>query len=176
MVLREFKEAISIIDPELQQYDIILNVQGDEPLVDPEHINRMLEVLSEEDSDIVTLIQELNDEEDFLNPNVVKAVPTLFEDDYCDINYFSRSPVPYMKEFRSGLAFRHIGIYGFTSTAFSEVSELEPSILEETESLEQLRWLQNHLIISGIAVEGTYLGVDTPDDLKAVENFLTSKN
>jgi len=106
----------------------------------------------------------------------VKAVPTTFDEGFCDITYFSRSPIPYMDEFRPEVAFKHIGIYGFTATAFEETKSLDPSLLEEVERLEQLRWVQNHLVVSAMVTETLLIGVDTPEDLTAVENILKSKN
>ncbi|MBR9859549.1 3-deoxy-manno-octulosonate cytidylyltransferase [bacterium] len=167
-------EAMEILDPDGDQYDVIINVQGDEPLIQASEIDAMLDLFEDEEIDVLTLIQQIDSEEAYRNPNIVKAIPTLFEDDFCDISYFSRSPVPYMKEFVPGNAFKHIGVYGFTATALAEIASMPPSPLEEMEQLEQLRWIQNHLLISGLLTENTYIGVDKPDDIQAVENFLTS--
>ena len=80
--------------------------------------------------------------------NVVKAIPTAFDDGFCDISYFSRAPIPYMDNFLANMAFKHIGVYGFTATTFEEIRNLVYTELEESERLEQLRWLQNHIVIS----------------------------
>lgn len=165
-------EALELLDPEGKAYDVVINVQGDEPLLQAENINQMLTLFQEEDVDVVTLIQAIEDEAEYRNPNVVKAVPSMFQDDFCDICYFSRSPIPYMKEFTLGLAFKHIGVYGFTATALEEVKDMLPSPLEQAESLEQLRWIQNHLVISGVLCHNQLIGVDTAEDLLAVENLL----
>lgn len=167
-------EALDILDPDLSLYDVIINVQGDEPLINPNDINALLELFEEDEVDIATLITDIEKEEDYRNPNVVKAVPTLFNDDFCDILYFSRSPIPYMKRFEKGLAFKHIGVYAFTATAFQEIQSLDPSPYEISEKLEQLRWIQNHLVISAYKTSSTLIGVDSKEDLLAVENFLTS--
>ncbi len=119
-------------------------------------------------------MQPISNEDDYLNPNVVKAVPTTFDEGFCDVCYFSRSPIPFMDSFKENIAFKHIGIYGFTATAFEEIKNLEPSILEENERLEQLRWIQNHMVISAIVSENKLHGVDTQADLLAVENILKS--
>jgi 3-deoxy-manno-octulosonate cytidylyltransferase (CMP-KDO synthetase) len=153
-----------------------LNIQGDEPLISPQDINRLLYLFEEEDIDIGTFIQPITGEHDYLNPNVVKTIPTSFDEGFCDICYFSRSPIPYMDIFKPDIAFKHIGIYGFTATAFEEMKNLDQSILEKSERLEQLRWLQNHLVISAIVTENAMHGVDTPEDLIAVENILKSQN
>jgi len=170
------EEAMEILSSDGTEYDVIINVQGDEPLISAADINRMLDLFEEEDVDVLTFIQPINDEAEYRNPNIVKAVPTTFDEGFCDITYFSRSPIPYMDEFRPEVAFKHIGIYGFTATAFEETKSLDPSLLEEVERLEQLRWVQNHLVVSAMVTETLLIGVDTPEDLIAVENILKSKN
>ena len=170
------EEAMEILSSDGTEYDVIINVQGDEPLISAADINRMLDLFEEEDVDVLTFIQPINDEAEYRNPNIVKAVPTTFDEGFCDITYFSRSPIPYMDEFRPEVAFKHIGIYGFTATAFEETKSLDPSLLEEVERLEQLRWVQNHLVVSAMVTETVLIGVDTPEDLTAVENILKSKN
>ena len=169
-------EALELIDPQASIYDVIVNVQGDEPLIKSSDLNKLLRLFEEDEVDIATLIKAIDNEDDYRNPHIVKAVPTLFEDDYCDISYFSRSPIPYMKQFEPGFAFQHIGVYAFTSTAIDEIKGLDSSPLEKAESLEQLRWLQNHLLISGCITESSLLGVDNPEDIRAVENILTSNS
>ena len=167
-------EAIEILNSNGEEYDVILNIQGDEPLVKPQDINRLLFLFEEEDIDIGTYIQPITKEQDYQNLNVVKAIPTSFDDGFCDVCYFSRSPIPHMDEFKENIAFKHIGIYGFTATAFEEIKSLESSILEENERLEQLRWIQNHMVVSAIVTENILHGVDTQEDLTAVENILKS--
>jgi len=80
-----------------------------------------------------------------------------------------------MEVFRPEVAFKHIGIYGFTATAFEETKSLDPSLLEEVERLEQLRWVQNHIVVSAMVTENILIGVDTPEDLVAVEAILKNK-
>ena len=168
------EEAIEILNSGGEEYDVIINIQGDEPLIKPQDINRLLYLFEEEDIDIGTFIQPISNEDDYLNPNVVKAVSTTFDEGFCDVCYFSRSPIPFMDSFKENMAFKHIGIYGFTATAFEEIKNLEPSILEKNERLEQLRWIQNHMVISAIVSENKLHGVDTQADLLAVENILKS--
>ena len=168
------EEVIEILNSGGEEYDVIINIQGDEPLIKPQDINRLLFLFEEEDIDIGTFIQPISNENDYLNKNVVKAVPTSFDEGFCDICYFSRSPIPHMDNFEENIAFKHIGIYGFTATAFEEIKNLESSILEENERLEQLRWLQNHMVVSAIVTENILHGVDTKEDLTAVENILKS--
>ena len=169
------EEAMEILISDGTEYDVIINIQGDEPLISAGDINRMLDLFEEEDVDVLTFIQPINNEADYRNTNVVKAVPTSFDEGFCDVCYFSRSPIPFMDEFRPEVAFKHIGIYGFTATAFEEIKNLDASLLEEVERLEQLRWVQNHIVVSAMVTENVLIGVDTPEDLAAVENILKSK-
>jgi 3-deoxy-manno-octulosonate cytidylyltransferase (CMP-KDO synthetase) len=169
------EEAMEILTSDGSEYDVIINVQGDEPLISELDINRMLALFEEEDVDVLTLIQPIDNEEDYRNSNIVKAVPTSFDEGFCDVCYFSRSPIPFMDTFRPEVAFKHIGIYGFTATAFEEIKNLDASLLEEVERLEQLRWVQNHIVVSAMVTENQMIGVDTPADLALVENILKSK-
>jgi 3-deoxy-manno-octulosonate cytidylyltransferase (CMP-KDO synthetase) len=166
---------MEILNSDGTEYDVIINVQGDEPLISASDINRMLDLFEEEDVDVLTFIQPIDNEADYKNTNIVKAVPTSFDEGFCDICYFSRSPIPYMEVFRPEVAFKHIGIYGFTATAFEETKSLDPSLLEEVERLEQLRWVQNHIVVSAMVTENILVGVDTPEDLVAVEAILKNK-
>lgn len=168
-------EAIEILEAQGLEYDVIINVQGDEPLINHEDIDNLIALMEDGDVDVATLITPIKTEDEWKNPNVVKAVTTLFEDSYCDINYFSRAPIPYSTEFNQNSAFKHIGVYAFTNTALQEISTMPPSPLEQLERLEQLRWLQNHLLISGIITENQLVGVDTPEDLQNVEKILKSR-
>ena len=165
-------EAVHLLEIEGKEYDVILNVQGDEPLINPEDLNKLINLFENEDVDVATLISPIKYEADYRDKNVVKATTTLFDEGYCDVSSFSRSPIPYMEEFKSGVAFQHIGVYGFTSMAFKEIENMHPTELEQTEKLEQLRWMQNHLIISAIVTNSELIGVDTPEDLKKAEALL----
>ena len=169
------EEAIEILNSNGEEYDVIFNIQGDEPLVKTQDINRLLFLFEEEEIDIATFIQPITNEKDYQNINIVKAIPTSFDGGFCDICYFSRSPIPHMDDFKKNIAFKHIGIYGFTATAFEEIKSLKFSILEENERLEQLRWIQNHMVVSAIVTENILHGVDTKEDLTAVENILKSQ-
>tara|TARA_B100001059_G_scaffold171198_1_gene171304 strand:- start:5694 stop:6443 length:750 start_codon:yes stop_codon:yes gene_type:complete len=169
------EEAIEILNSNGEEYDVIFNIQGDEPLVKTQDINRLLFLFEEEEIDIATFIQPITNEKDYQNINIVKAIPTSFDGGFCDICYFSRSPIPHMDNFKKNIAFKHIGIYGFTATAFEEIKSLKFSILEENERLEQLRWIQNHMVVSAIVTENILHGVDTKEDLTAVENILKSQ-
>jgi len=173
-------EACEQIIDENDEYDVIINVQGDEPLIDPKDINRIVDMFDEEETDIATLISEIKSSEELFDHNVVKAVVTDFEDGVADALYFSRSPIPYQRDMdeskwlENNTYYRHIGLYGFSAEALASIKWLKESELEKAEKLEQLRWLQNHFVVSVARTKNKPLGVDTPEDVDVVEKVLKS--
>ncbi|MCB0735423.1 MAG: 3-deoxy-manno-octulosonate cytidylyltransferase [Flavobacteriales bacterium] len=169
-------EAFERILDDGEEYDVIINVQGDEPLIDPEDITRLINMMEEEETDIGTLVRVMDSVDDVLNPNVVKVVTTVFDEGLGDALYFSRLPIPYNRENPKDIDpenyYQHIGIYAFQSEALVSLKNSTPSPLEEAEKLEQLRWLQNHFVVSVIETEHKSIGVDTPEDVAIVENIL----
>lgn len=158
----------------LPQHLIVVNVQGDEPLIEPELINRTAEVLVENNVQMATAAHELHDFDEFVNPNVVKVLL----DKNRNAMYFSRAPIPYPRDtMRENLrelpketaALRHIGIYAYRAGFLQRYAEMAESPLETIESLEQLRVLWHGF---PIAVEVTghapAAGVDTQEDLDRV--------
>ncbi len=150
----------------------IVNIQGDEPLINPAAIEAVaLHLRREPDESMVTLAAPIS-EQDFADPNVVKVV--------CDRRgyalYFSRASIPYPRN--SGLAERlaHVGIYGYRKDVLSRLAALEPSPLERSESLEQLRALENGIPIRVLEVAASEPGVDTPEDLARAEAMLAANN
>ncbi|HHK6004796.1 TPA: 3-deoxy-manno-octulosonate cytidylyltransferase [Neisseria subflava] len=158
----------------LPQHLIVVNVQGDEPLIDPELINRTAEVLVENNVQMATAAHELHDFDEFMNPNVVKVIL----DKNRNAIYFSRAPIPYprdvmrarKRELPSETAvLRHIGIYAYRAGFLQRYSEMDVSPLETIESLEQLRVLwHGYPIAVEIAQEAPAAGVDTQEDLDRV--------
>ena len=150
--------------------DIAVNVQGDEPMIEPSSIDKAIEVLvNDSKADIATLIREINEEEEIKNPNVVKAVKD--NNDYA--MYFSRSPIPYERNKNQAPNYAHIGLYVYRREALLKMAKLPQSVLEKAESLEQLRALQNGMKIKTAIVNYKPVGIDTKEDfeefLKAVE-------
>jgi 3-deoxy-manno-octulosonate cytidylyltransferase (CMP-KDO synthetase) len=152
---------------------LIVNVQGDEPLMPPAMIREAAELLAADaQADIATLCHALHTREDWLNPNFVKVVM----DARGHALYFSRAPIPWKREGTSresalpfGLAYRHIGLYAYRAGALARFAALPSSALEQCEALEQLRALENGLRIRvGISAVPPPRGVDTEDDLNAV--------
>jgi 3-deoxy-manno-octulosonate cytidylyltransferase (CMP-KDO synthetase) len=147
----------------------ICNLQGDEPLIKPESIDAVIRnVKEDEKADISTLIRVLDSEEEINNPNLVKCV--------VDKNnfalYFSRSKIPY--ERNSGIAtfYGHLGIYGYKRKALETMTKLPQTPLEKTESLEQLRALENGMKIKTSVVDFVPVGIDTKEDLEKFEKIL----
>jgi len=167
-------EVINPLDVE-----VVVNIQGDEPLVHYSMIDGLANVLLEDRSvQMATVIKRIKDTDELTNPNVVKAV--IDKDGYA--LYFSRSPIPYYRASKPALAnaglemvfYKHIGIYAYTKDFLFTYTNLPKSGLEETEKLEQLRALENGYKIKTIETEFDTVGVDTPEDLKKVEEVLKS--
>ena len=149
--------------------DFILNVQGDEPLIPPSYIDLLAEKLWQNQA-ITTLIYPLMLEK-ILEKSVVKVVRTKSN----RALYFSRSVIPFSVSEKNQNYFGHIGIYGFPRTIFDQIVKIPVSFLECTESLEQLRWLENDFSIYTVAVEKPTFGVDTPADVEKIRQQLLSE-
>lgn len=148
------------------EFDYIVNLQGDEPLIKPESIDEIIKAL-QTGADISTLIRVLKDEEDINNPNCVKCVV----DNNNLALYFSRSKIPYERNSNQAEFYGHIGIYGYTRDALLKMTSTPQSMLEKAESLEQLRALQSGLKIKTIKVDFVPVGIDTEEDLKKFEKI-----
>lgn len=141
-------------------YDQVMNVQGDEPLIDVNAIDAVIEVLQTTGVDMATLAAPIESDEEWQSRDVVKVVTALSG----DALYFSRAPL-------AG-AQRHVGIYGYQTGVLRTLAALAPSPLERAESLEQLRALQNGLKIRVVQTTRPHLGVDRPEDVARVEHEL----
>ncbi len=147
----------------------VINIQGDEPLIDPTAIDRIAAHLCESPADPMVTLATAADPEDAENPDVVKVVV----DRQGYALYFSRSAIPYPRSPQDATASRHIGIYGYQMAALRRLAELEPTPLERSESLEQLRALENGISIRVLLTDHAWAGVDTMEDLARVETLLT---
>ncbi len=144
--------------------DLIVNVQGDEPFIDPVQINDLIRLFEEEAScDIGTLVKRLeSSHSDITDPNKVKVVLAKNR-----AMYFSRSPIPYQRNKDVETPYyKHVGLYAYKTDVLKEIAQLQAGILEQTESLEQLRWLENNFVIMVKETNLETPNVDTPDDLK----------
>jgi 3-deoxy-manno-octulosonate cytidylyltransferase (CMP-KDO synthetase) len=151
------KAALDSLDKE-RKYDVVINVQGDIPTISPLSIRAALTPLEEPSVDISTLVAEIKTQEELLNPNVVKAVLAASG----RALYFSRALVPT----GSGPVYHHIGLYGYRRKALERFVQLQPSPLELRERLEQLRALEDGMVISAAVVDDIPLGVDDRDELE----------
>jgi len=142
--------------------EIWVNWQGDEPFIDSEVIGELLQSIEEEDQQIWTLKKSITEDADLLNPHIVKVVTDLRG----KALYFSRSPIP-----SKGPAFKHVGIYAFHGPALEAIGKLSPSPLEEAESLEQLRFLENGFSIQVHQTHQEIFGIDTKEELAIAEEM-----
>ena len=151
--------------------DVVLNLQGDEPTLDPLALEALLALMSRDPSlPMGTLVAPIRSREEFDNPNVVKVA--LGEEGRC--LYFSRSPVPFCRELAFGRAplWRHVGIYAFRKEFLKAFTSWPRGALERTESLEQLRALERGAVIRAARVQWPGCAVDSPEDIRAAEAFL----
>lgn len=151
------------------EISFIVNLQGDEPMMKPEFIDEVIKnVKFDDNADLSTLIRIINDKDEVNNPNLVKCVVN--KDSYA--MYFSRSPIPF--ERKSGIAsyFGHIGIYGYKRDALIKMTTLPQTPLEQTESLEQLRALENCMKIKTSVVDFAPVGIDTAEDLEKFKSLI----
>ena len=160
-------EALNAADPE-RRADIIVNVQGDLPTLEPRDLAAAVALLEDRDVDIGTIAAEITNKEDRGNPNVVKVVGSQIAPGRLRALYFTRSAAPS----GDGPLYHHIGLYAYRRDALARFVKLPPSLLEQREKLEQLRALENGMRIDVAIVDSVPLGVDTPDDLDAARKLL----
>ena len=155
----------------LKGFTHVINVQGDEPLVDPATITKLAKTMAESrDIAMITSASIFEPGDDIANANAVKVVV----DRRGDALYFSRSPIPFVRNETPGLKFfRHQGIYGYTLKLLFQFVKWKPTLLEKAESLEQLRALENGVKIRVVFVKHLSVGVDTPADAAAVTPLLS---
>lgn len=161
-------DRVAEVAEKAADFDVIINIQGDEPLLDPAQLDELCNVFVEKpEVNIATFRKQIERLEEIENPNVVKVVT----DAQGYALYFSRAAVPFA---RTGAPdyYKHIGLYAFRRETLLQVARLRTSALEEAESLEQLRWLENGYRIFTLETQTETLAVDTPEDVAAVEAAL----
>lgn len=165
-------EVIQIIEGIDLQNDIVVNIQGDEPFIDPLQIDLVLDVFSNPEVQIGTLISKIVNPDDLFNPNVVKVIV----DKARKALLFSRSAIPFVRGrnnndwLENGSFYRHIGLYAYKANVLNKLIELPESEIEKLESLEQLRWLYNGYSIFTSESDIETIGIDTPEDLLKLTN------
>lgn len=153
-----------------QRFEYVVNIQGDEPLIQAEHLQTLVECMRIPGTQIATLIRPLEDRKELQNPNVVKVVV----DKSFQALYFSRAPIPFIRDSGAGKSpaapshFSHIGLYAFRREVLQQVVKLPHTTLEKAESLEQLRWLEHGIPIRTAITQLPSIGVDTPEDLENI--------
>ncbi|MGL4672399.1 MAG: 3-deoxy-manno-octulosonate cytidylyltransferase [Cetobacterium sp.] len=163
---------IAEVCQKITDYDVVINIQGDEPLIEPDMINSLIDIFKEEnDLKMATLKHKLKKKEDIENPNFVKVITD--KKDYAI--YFSRSVIPYPRNENLDIYFKHVGIYGYKREFVLEYSKLESTPLENSESLEQLRVLENGYKIKVLETPYEIIGVDTAEELERVRKYILEK-
>lgn len=156
--------------------DIIVNVQGDEPFTDKENLQKVIDIFAKDLTKsiaVASLMERITDPDDIANPNNVKVVVNKFG----EALYFSRNIIPFPRDPNTKVSYyKHIGIYAYRKEALQQFTELPPSLLEETEKLEQLRYLENGFKIRLALTDIPTIGIDTPEDLeRARKRLITQK-
>ncbi len=162
-------EALGLVDPE-GIHDVIVNVQGDLPTIEPAPIRAAAALLDDPAVDIGTLTAEIRVEEERANPNVVKVVGAPLSAERMRALYFTRATAPHGE----GPLFHHIGLYAYRRSALARFVSLPQSALEKREKLEQLRALEAGMRIDVAVVDTVPFGVDTPDDLSRARSMLAA--
>ena len=161
-----------------EDYDIVVNIQGDEPFTTVEQMRSLISLFENPSIDIATLATPIVGDSatsNITNPNIVKVV--IAKDSTA--LYFSRSAIPYIRDFKQEEWFtrhtfyRHVGIYAFRSEVLQRVVTIEPTPLECAENLEQLRWMESGYTIGVGITNEVGIGIDTPDDLRRAEEILS---
>ena len=159
------------------KYDAVVNIQGDEPFIDPKQIDLLVDLIVRDDTPLASLAKRIDDADELFSPNAVKVVVN----QEGNALYFSRNPIPFMRNVDrdewlvKGRFYKHIGIYAYKADVLHQVARMEPSALEQAESLEQLRWLENGLAIRMALSDAENISIDTPDDLHRAEQYAQTK-
>lgn len=152
------------------KFDVLVNIQGDEPLIDPLQIDLLCSCFNQADTSIATLIKKVVSQDELFNENTPKVIINKQQ----EAVYFSRSTIPFLRGVKNEnwleihTFYKHIGIYAFRSKTLSEIIQLPVSRLEKAEALEQLRWIENGYKIKVAVTEMESQAIDTPEDLQKI--------
>ena len=170
-------EVAERLKAEGKEYDVVLNVQGDEPFVQPKQLQSLIACFEGDETGIATLKTPITSAEELFSPNNVKVV----SNHEGAALYFSRQPIPYQRGVETSewlnrqQYYKHVGIYAFRFATLQELVGLPPSMLERSESLEQLRWLENGYQIKVVTTDTANIGIDTSEDLYAAEKYIANR-
>ncbi len=170
-------EVLGNLEAQGRHYDVVVDVQGDEPFVQQSQIGSLVDCFADPGTQIATLRTAIDNLQELISPNNVKVV--------CGRDgraiYFSRLPIPYLRgvEQEQWIAhqpyYKHVGIYAFRAETLKEVVRLQPSVLECSESLEQLRWIENGYTVRVCDTGQSNIGIDSPEDLATAEEYLQNE-
>jgi 3-deoxy-manno-octulosonate cytidylyltransferase (CMP-KDO synthetase) len=168
-------EAVTKINSESgKKIDIVINIQGDEPFINPEQINLVMQCFTDKTVELATLVRKVEPGEDIFNPNQPKVILN----SKGDAIYFSRAAIPYIRDTektewsKNHVFYKHIGLYAYRSEALKKITLLARSPLEISESLEQNRWIENDYRIRTAVTKWESISIDTPDDLEKAKLLL----
>jgi 3-deoxy-manno-octulosonate cytidylyltransferase (CMP-KDO synthetase) len=172
-------EAARIItNSEGISFDVVINIQGDEPYIQIEQLELVCSCFTDKNTEIASLVKKISNAEDLFNPNIPKVI--LNNQD--EAIYFSRSTIPYIRNAQveqwltKHTFFKHIGLYAYRYETLLKLTDLPPSSLEIAESLEQIRWIQNGFKIKVAETKLENLAIDTPQDLEKLKEYLRTKS
>jgi 3-deoxy-manno-octulosonate cytidylyltransferase (CMP-KDO synthetase) len=152
--------------------DAVINIQGDEPFIDPRQIDLIASAIGRPGVDIATLGKKISSATEISDPNIVKIVLNRRQ----EALYFSRSPIPFIRGYNQPTwherytFYKHIGIYAYRADILRKITGLEPTLLEKAESLEQLRWIGNGYVVRVELTDLESIAIDTPGDLLKITN------
>lgn len=167
-------ERCGEIIEQYNDYDIVVNIQGDEPLIRPEQLTDLIAVFKDATVEIATIVKPMSNEADIRNPNRIKVVLDAKKNGI----YFSRSPIPHIANtphadwLTQTTFYKHIGIYAWRTKTLNDLLALAPTDLEKIESLEQLRWIYNGYKIRTVETTIETPNIDAPEDVQAVLDLL----
>jgi len=154
--------------------DVVINIQGDEPFIQPDQIDSLVKCFKDKSSDIATLVKPISRMEELVSRSTAKVLLNVHE----QAIYFSRAPIPFFRDapqeqwLEKHAYFKHLGMYGYRLGVLGELVKLPPSPLEKAESLEQLRWIENGYTIATRKTLHESIAIDTPEDLKRAWNSI----
>lgn len=168
-------EALEIISKALNfKFDIVVNIQGDEPFIDPLQLKLLVGCFDDSNAQISTLVKAITDSNDIWDTNKPKVILGANN----NAIYFSRSPIPFLRNIpqndwiAKNIFYKHIGLYAYRTDTLKEIIKLKQSKLEIAESLEQLRWIENGYNVIAKITDIESLSIDTPEDLKNINLFI----
>lgn len=167
--------CLEALQLQVNDYDYVINIQGDEPFIQPDQIDLLAKLLNGE-TQLATLIKPIKKSEQLFDPNVVKAIKATNG----DAVYFSRNAIPFQRNSQPSewlnhhTYYKHIGIYAYRTDTLGQITQLPISLFEKAESLEQLRWLENGYRIKTAITHHESIGIDTPEDLESALKTMNS--